>query len=129
MQTTWAGLALPGFASNVAFTQVYFGRTRRYVLPDVAHVPMTVHLPATTTQIELWTVDAEIWVALDEMLGSIPPPLQQTVADAGTLSVGQVILPNYIQVIAVPPDGAHWIQLLSATASPSVLVTCLIQMP
>ena len=129
MQTTWAGLALPGFASNVAFTQVYFGRSRRYVLPDIPNIPMTVHLPATTTQIELWTVDAEIWVALDEMLGTIPPPLQQTMAEATTFSVGQVLLPNHLQVLACPPDGAHWVQLVSATPSPAVLMTCLVEMP
>ena len=129
MQTVYGGYAMPGFASNVAFTQVYFGRSRKYVLSDIPNVPMTVHLPPTTTQIELWTVEAEIWVALDEMLGSIPPPLQQTVAESTTFSIGHVVLPNHLLALAVPPDATHWIQLVSASPSPSVLITCLVEMP
>lgn len=130
MQTMWPGLAYPNFASNVVLTEACLHRTFPLVLHDTPGVPTVVHLPDTTMGVHFWTTDAEIWFAVNEAPGPIPPYVQTTLVQAGDFVVGGVILPNQVAGIALPESTlTYTIQLVSRDSAPRVTITALVQIP
>ena len=127
MQTVWSGYGLP--TVNTVWSEAFVPRSCAVRLSDTPHVVTRVSLPATTHGVLLWTAQEQVWYAFDDDPGPIPPALGGTVIASSAFMAGGVVLPGTWHVVTLPDDSLpHTVHLVSASPSPTVLVTALTEL-
>jgi len=130
MQTLWPGLAVPTVVASLGEASLVSSRAKslRVILSDTPGVVTQLTLPATAWGLQFWTTDALIWYSVDALPGPIPPPLPDLIVPADAFAVGGVLVPSLLQVVTLPDDTlTHRLYVVSQTASPTLLVTCLVE--
>jgi hypothetical protein len=127
MQTVWNGLAIPSMA-NVVWTPAFTPNSVWVLLQDTPAIPTQVQLPATTQGVWLWTVEAEIWYALNADPGPIPDAVSGSTLAPSVFRLGGVLLPNAWQFFSLPSTSTPLtLHLLSKAQSPRILITALLE--
>jgi hypothetical protein len=115
--------------ANVVVDDVLYGTSVLLTLSDTAQVTTLVHLPPTTRRVNLRAFDAAVWYALDQA-PTIPPRLMTTAVPAAAFVLGDVVLANEVMGVALPDDALlHDLYLVSDQASPTIIVTALVEDP
>ena len=128
MQTMWPGFAVPTLSPFVASAPVTSRARSLWVrLSDTPGVITQLTLPATTRSLQFWSTDASIWYSVDALPGPIPPIVPDLIVPATAFAVGAVVLPSVLLGVTLPTDTlTHVLYLQSQAASPTVLITCVV---
>jgi hypothetical protein len=126
MQTIWNGFGLP--PTNLLWNEVFVPQSTWIVLADIPGIVTRITLPPTTHGVALWTAQAEIWYALDDDPGPIPPPASGTVIGAASFRLGGVLFGSEWHHFTLPDDALpHDVHLVSMEPSPRVVLTAFVE--
>jgi hypothetical protein len=126
MQTAWPAFGLES-PVNVVTTAVLTAWTCRVRLNPIAGVVTLLTLPASTQGVRLYTADDPVRYAVDED-PELPSVLTGSPLAASVFVVGDTLLPNQWQLVALPNDSlTHIVHLTSqGDSAPTVLVVALV---